>query len=258
MCVPILPEPSDVAGPASQPWTPITSLPIVTYRGDMRPALVDDEPTFADWMAVDPNTLLRKLGLTRSDRQVLAVDGRSAGGKSTLAQALCRAAGDAVVVHTDDVAWHLSMFDWDTELVSGILDPWRAGGAVDYRPPGWITQQRPGSITIPASARLLIVEGVGSSRARLVEHLDAAIWVHSDADQARTRGIERDLACGVNGATWELAAGFFDQWLASEHPFLAADRPWGRADAVIAGMPVIDLASSQLAVSRTAEFRCAR
>jgi hypothetical protein len=39
-----------------------------------------------------------------------------------------------VVVHTDDVAWHLDPIAWDHALVDGVLDPWRRGEDVAVRP----------------------------------------------------------------------------------------------------------------------------
>lgn len=33
------------------------------------------------------------------------------------------------------------------------------------------------------------------------------------------------------------AESFWDEWEAEESPFLAADRPWERADAILCGTP---------------------
>jgi uridine kinase len=41
---------------------------------------------------------------------VLAVDGRSSSGKTTLASMICEATEHAVVVHTDDIAWYHAVF----------------------------------------------------------------------------------------------------------------------------------------------------
>lgn len=62
---------------------------------------------------------------------VVAVDGRSAGGTTTAAQALRACAGArglaAVVVHIDDIAWHHSSFDRADLLAGGVLEPLRRG-----------------------------------------------------------------------------------------------------------------------------------
>jgi len=163
----------------------------------------------------------------------VAVDGRSAGGKTTVADRLAVAVAGAVVVHTDDAAWHQGFFDWDELLVDGILGPVSRGEDVAFRPPAWVERGREGAIVVPAGAAVL-VEGVGSAREALTPWLDAAVWVQSDADEAYRRGIERDVAAGRNRAE---ALAFWDEWMAQEVPFLAADRPWERADLVVCSTP---------------------
>ena len=66
---------------------------------------------------------------------VLAVDGRSNGGKTTLAARIGEAVPGSAVVHTDDIAWAHSRFGWTDLLIEGILVPVRQGLPVSYRPP---------------------------------------------------------------------------------------------------------------------------
>ena len=102
----------------------------------------------------------------------------------------------AVVVHTDDIAWHHGFFDWDGLLVDGVLDPPPAGR------PCRSGRRRGSSGTGRAPSRYpqaplpIFVEGVGSSRASLAPWLDATVWVQSDEAQAYRRGIERDVVLG--------------------------------------------------------------
>lgn len=160
---------------------------------------------------------------------MVAVDGRSAGGKTTCATRLAAAVPDATVVHTDDVAWYQAFFDWAPLLRDGVLGPVRSGQAVAYRPPAWESRARAGAIEVSAACPLLIIEGVGVSRLELSDYFDLRLWVQSDRVEARRRGIERD-----GGSSWE---AFSDEWDAEEVPFLAADRPWERADLIVAGSP---------------------
>jgi hypothetical protein len=81
---------------------------------------------------------------------------------------------------------------------------------------------------------VLIVEGVGASRVELTPWLDAGIWVQSDFAEAERRGIARDIASGVNGDA-EATIAFWHTWMAEELPFFARDRPWERADLILAG-----------------------
>lgn len=202
--------------------------------------LIGNEPELGPWRAVPLPEFIDLLAgcLPAVDRPaVVAVDGRSASGKSTLASQLQAKLPDAVVVHTDDVAWYQSFFGWDQLLVEGVLEPAQAGLAVSFRPPAWDERHRPGAITVPQRTRWLLVEGVGASRRSLAAHVDAAIWVASDAVVARARGIERD---GGPQREW-----FWDEWAAQEEPFLAAERPWDHADLVTCGTP--DVLGSPLA-----------
>ena len=186
--------------------------------------LPDGEPDCGPWRVVAVAELYAALGRPR----VLAVDGRSGSGKSTLVDRLVATVPGVAVVHTDDVAWHHDFFDWADLLVDGVLVPWRAGRDVAYRPPPWEVRSRPGAITVPSGAPLLVVEGVGAGRRAFAPYLDALVWVQTDRAVAIRRGLERD---GGDVAFW-------DEWEARERPFLAADRPWARADLVVNGQDV--------------------
>lgn len=168
------------------------------------------------------------------DRLVVAVDGRSGGGKSTLAHRLRQICTDCAVVAVDDVGWHAPMFGWQGLLADGILRPFRDGARVRYRPPAWDTHARSGAIEVPDDARILLVEGVGASSLPLTPWLDVTVWIQSDYAEAERRGIARDISSGVNGDE-SASIAFWHDWMRQEDLFLAADRPWQRADVVIAG-----------------------
>lgn len=205
------------------------------------------EPAAGPWQVVAVTEVLRRLGpLPR----IVAVDGRGAGGKTTVAGVLTAAVERSAVVHTDDVAWHHSFFDWADLLIDGILAPLRRGEPVRYRPPGWIAKGRPGAIEIPAGLDLVVVEGVGAGRRELAGYLDALVWVQSDFAEAERRGIERD---GGDQATID----FWHEWMAEEIPFLSGQRPWERADVIVAGTPELtyDRASELVVAERCGSAR---
>jgi hypothetical protein len=89
---------------------------------------------------------------------VLAIDGRSNAGKTTLAARICRVVPGSAVVHTDDIAWKHSRFGWADLLIEGILEPVHQGLAVSYRPPRWAERGREGSISIPADWGVALLE----------------------------------------------------------------------------------------------------
>jgi uridine kinase len=160
---------------------------------------------------------------------VLAVDGRSASGKSTFATRLSSEL-NAPIVHSDDLAWHHSFFDWWPLLLEQIIVPFRAGRAIDWKPEAWTAQSREGSIVVRQSP-ILILEGVSVTRQELSEHIDLPIWVETDMHIAETRGLERD---GPDGRD------FWFEWQASEKPFLEHDKPWDRAKLIVDGAPSLE------------------
>jgi hypothetical protein len=180
----------------------------------------------------DELTLRMRALLPTGGPALVLVDGRSGSGKSTFAERLVRLL-DGALVHSDDIAWHLDPIDWADVLVDGVITPWRRGEAVSFRPPGWLAQGRRGTVEIPPR-RVLVVEGVGAGRAGLAACAELVVWVQSDRDEARRRGLARDVELGRSP---EEAEAFWDEWMRAEEPFLAADRPWSRASVVVNGTP---------------------
>lgn len=201
-------------------------------------SLAAGEPEGGPWRREPVTELVRLLFEAipepTSRPRVVAVDGRSGGGKSTLAEQLHRAVPSSTVVHTDDIAWHHSFFDWSQLLEDGVLRPVRRGEAVHYRPPGWGAHGRPGSVDVPTGLELLVVEGVGAGRRELTHLLDAVVWVQSDLVEAERRAIERDVATGAKPDR-PAAVAFWDEWMAQEVPFVDGQRPWERAAVIVAG-----------------------
>jgi hypothetical protein len=214
--------------------------------------LAPDEPEAGAWRAERLTTViasLMQLGQSResaTDRPVvLAVDGRSSSGKTTLAARLADAVAGSVVVHTDDVAWQHSRFGWADLLNEGILIPVSRGQPVMFRPPRWDEHQRESAILVPAGCTLLIIEGVGAARRESAHLTDAAIWVQSDE-----REIERRSRARVGKPGNAPTVGAWQAWMAEEMPFVADQRPWERANIVICGTPEIPLdPGTQLAVA---------
>ncbi len=207
--------------------------------------LPPEEPDFEPWNVVSLVALLdswRPKFPDASERPgVLAVDGRGASGKSTLAAMFSRVVPGSVVVHTDDIAWHHAFFDWAALVRDGVLIPMYAGQEVRYRPPAWEARSREGAIVVPSGCPLVILEGSGAARRELTPWIDVVVWVQSDIKEARTRGLARD------GGTAEVES-FWDEWMAEEFPFFAQERPWERADVIASGTPELDYQPASQAV----------
>lgn len=165
---------------------------------------------------------------------VLAVDGRSNGGKTTLAARIGGAVPGSAVVHTDDIAWAHSRFGWAGLLIEGILVPVHQGRAVSYRPPRWAEHGREGSIEVPADCPLLVIEGDGAGCREVADLIDALIRVQSDEREAERRALAR---IGQPGEAPTLR--HHREWVAEELPFNAAQRTWERADVIVCGTPEI-------------------
>ena len=161
---------------------------------------------------------------------ILAIDGRSSSGKTSLAARIHDTVAHSCVVHTDDLAWHHSRFGWDDLLIDRVLIPLRRGGDVRYRPPEWERKGRAGAIEVPAGVSLVVIDGVGAGRRELAQHIDALVWVHAD-------GVDLEHREAVRVAQGEVNKSNQDQWQLEEVPFLADQRPWERATLIVAGTP---------------------
>ena len=193
------------------------------------------EPAAGPWRRVTVTELLGLVLATAGEPSgrpwVVAVDGRGASGKSTLARRLCAASPRSTVVHTDDLAWHEPFFGWG-HLLGALLEGVRRGDDVAYQPPQWRQRGRDGVITVPPGLDMVIVEGTGASQHP--DLVDTTIWVQADFAEAEARGIARDVALGVNGDPQQ-ATAFWHEWMAHELAFFDAQQPWRRASVIVNG-----------------------
>jgi hypothetical protein len=207
--------------------------------------LAQEEPEAGPWRAERLTTVVNAVtrrGLDQGRPAVLAVDGRSNSGKTTLAERIRDLVPGSVVIHTDDIAWEHSRFGWADLLIDGILVPVRQGQAVSYRPPRWEEHGREGSLEVPDGCPLLIVEGDGAGRREVAHLIDTLIWVQTDEREIGRRSVARaenrpaaDLANQAHdGVPFDE-----DGWLAEEIPFNTAQRTWERAGLVVCGSPEI-------------------
>ena len=210
--------------------------------------LAPEEPEAGPWRVELLSTFVdavTKLGQDRSNPgrpAVLAVDGRSNNGKTTVAARIGEMVPGSVVIHTDDIAFAHSRFGWADLLIDGILVPVHRGQAVSYRPPKWDEHGREGTLEVPDGCPLLIIEGDGAGRREVAHLIDTLIWVQADERQAARRSAARvanppeaDLANkAVDGTPFDE-----EGWMAEEIPFNAAQRTWERADIIVCGTPEI-------------------
>jgi uridine kinase len=193
--------------------------------------LYDGEIEFEATRFVTVESLSEQLKNASRERvTVIGIDGRSGGGKTTAARQLAELLG-ATVLSTDDFAWWHSMFDWPEMIIQNAIAPLRAGLDIDYKPEAWVERERPGSITAK-STQFVILEGVGATQAAMRGALDFCLWVQTDAEVARERGLLRDLAQRPDPGE---AEAFWNEWQAAENVFQAREQSWLVADFVMRG-----------------------
>lgn len=163
----------------------------------------------------------------RPGPRLVAIDGRGGAGKSTLAARLSARTPGAAIVHTDDLAWNHSIFGWADLMIRHVVTPLASGAPVDYRPPGWIRERRPGAVQVPSGASVVLIEGTGALREELSPFLDGSLWVSTPRDEAIRRLIARD---GREKTERDLA-----EWAPEEDRFFRRHRPWLRADVIVDG-----------------------
>ena len=207
------------------------------------------EPSAGPWQVEPLQVFVQRLtnGFSGLQRPIIiAIDGRSASGKTTLATLISEvvpgSAAGAYRRHALErqlVQPHRTsapvFFRLDGNSFSTMCSsPAYAREPVRYRPPAWEDWGRgKGAVEVPTGCSLLILEGVGAARRELMHVLDRVVWVQADLERAGTRGIIRDG--GDAGAV-----SLWDSWMAEEFPFLAEQRPWERADVIVSGTPDLE------------------
>ena len=148
---------------------------------------------------------------------IVAVDGRSGAGKTTLAVELATALRE----HRSVTLFHLEDLypGWDG-LAAGIaacadrvLAPLRRGVAARWHAWDWAADAE-GQERVTEPADIVIVEGVGAGAQAARGHVDAVVWVEVPEAERRQRALARD------GDTY---APHWDRWAAQEAAWLADD-----------------------------------
>ncbi|TNB69622.1 aminodeoxychorismate synthase component I [Arthrobacter sp. BB-1] len=148
---------------------------------------------------------------------IIAIDGRSGAGKTTLAVELAarlRAHHRVSLFHLEDIypGWNGLMVGIDC-YVATVLEPLARGDAATWTSWDW-EKHYDGDSRVTLPAEIVIVEGVGAAAAPARPFLSAVIWADSPEEIRRTRALDRD------GGSYE---PYWDQWAAQEEEWLRTD-----------------------------------
>lgn len=155
--------------------------------------------------------------------RVIAIDGRSGAGKSSLAALLGDELGVPVVALEDLYGGWDGLERGVDLLVSTVLEPLSAGRAARVPRYDWTARRwnPPRTLEPPA---VLIVEGVGAGARRAAAYASLLIWVEEPAIVRKKRALDRD------GGTF---TPYWDMWAAQEDAMLAREHTPARADLVL-------------------------
>jgi uridine kinase len=152
--------------------------------------------------------------------RVVAIDGRSGAGKTSLAAELSGRLS-APVVSLEDLYGGWDGLERGIDLlVSTVLEPLAAGQAARVPRYDWIAREW-AAATVIEPPDILIVEGVGAGASRAASFESLVVWLEVPAPVRKRRALGRD------GETF---APYWDRWAAQEDLMLARDRTPDRAD----------------------------
>jgi uridine kinase len=169
-------------------------------------------------------SLLRQREPGAGSTHLVAVDGPSGAGKTTLAARLSDALGGAPVVHMDDLypGWD-GLADAVPRAVEWIAGPLLRGEAARYRRFDWERQVYAEWHTVPETP-VVILEGVGSAARALSAVLTVTVWVDAPEQVRMARGIARD---------GEAYRPHWERWATQERAHFALDGTRDRADVTV-------------------------
>jgi len=177
---------------------------------------------------------------------VVAIDGRSGAGKSTVAEAVARAVDAAVVPCDDFFAASLSDADWDRRtpeqraadaidwrrLRREVIEPLRSGRSARWQAFDFLAGTRPDGTYPPkatpttlAAKPVVLLDGAYSARPELEDVVDLSVLVEASASTRETRLSAREAE--------DFLRQWHARWDAAEEHYFRVVRPLSSFDLVL-------------------------
>jgi uridine kinase len=156
----------------------------------------------------------------------IGIDGFGGAGKSSLADAIVAEIARASVVRVDDF-WGPNIAEWDWDRFrEQLLGPLLAGRPARYQIWNWADDLAGEWVDLPPG-RVVVVEGVSSTRAAAGVPWDLTVWVEAPRAVRLQRALDRDGP--------ELMRRWLEDWMPSEEAYAARERPQERVDLHVSG-----------------------
>jgi len=214
------------------PTTPTSAI----RPTDVAATMTNDHGPLVSKVAALERTRLLEGPARAGKTRVIAIDGRSGAGKSSLAALLGDELGAPVVALEDLYGGWDGLERGIDLLVAKVLEPLRAGKAARVPRYDWVAREW-GTPWVLEPPEVLIVEGVGAGARRAAAYASVLIWIEEPAPVRKKRALDRD------GATF---IPYWDMWAAQEEAMLAREHTAERADLVITDVNQMVVAVNRL------------
>ena len=180
--------------------------------------------------------------LSHKKKVCIAIDGRGGAGKSTLARKLKENIQNSLIIEFD---WfhlpkkHCTEFErYDySRLIQEIIIPFQAGSKeLSFYKYNWgfLSDSCQDGLSETAtrmpSEDVLIIEGCGTICPALSTYSDLKIWVGTEEEESKRRGIKRDVE--EYGLNPEKVNALWDEWSIRERRRLIQEMPECLADII--------------------------
>lgn len=169
---------------------------------------------------------------------LVAIDGHSAAGKSTVARQIRDGFDSVTIVQMDDFYramdpderaglsaedGYFQYYDWE-RVAAQVLEPLSQGKDSRYQKYDWNLNRLDRWVDVKARG-IVVIEGCYSARPELKGYYDIILLVQTSAERRRQRQLDRA------DATLE----WLERWDAAEHWYMERFQPIRYADALITG-----------------------